>query len=60
MTQLSDWKFPLTDIRCPTEYLPVCGSDFNTYGSGCHLCVANLKTNGQVTYVRDGPCYMIL
>ncbi|XP_044517598.1 serine protease inhibitor Kazal-type 7-like [Gracilinanus agilis] len=53
-------KFPLETISCPVEYFPVCGSDFITYGNGCHLCVANLKTNGKVNYVHDGPCCRVL
>ncbi|XP_051834927.1 serine protease inhibitor Kazal-type 7 [Antechinus flavipes] len=49
-------KFPVSAIPCPVTYFPVCGSDYMTYGNGCHLCIENLKTNGKVTYLHDGIC----
>uniref|UniRef100_A0A8C5LCV8 Serine peptidase inhibitor, Kazal type 7 (putative) n=1 Tax=Jaculus jaculus TaxID=51337 RepID=A0A8C5LCV8_JACJA len=35
-------KYPVVAIPCPITYLPVCGSDYITYGNECHLCTENL------------------
>ncbi|ELW66455.1 F-box only protein 38 [Tupaia chinensis] len=35
-------KYPVVAIPCPIMYLPVCGSDYITYGNECHLCIENL------------------
>ncbi|XP_040486554.1 serine protease inhibitor Kazal-type 7 [Ursus maritimus] len=35
-------KYPVVAIPCPITYLPVCGSDYITYGNECHLCIENL------------------
>lgn len=35
-------KYPVVAIPCPITYLPVCGSDYITYGNECHLCTETL------------------
>uniref|UniRef100_H0W1R1 Serine peptidase inhibitor Kazal type 7 n=1 Tax=Cavia porcellus TaxID=10141 RepID=H0W1R1_CAVPO len=35
-------KYPVVAIPCPITYLPVCGSDYITYGNECHLCTESL------------------
>ncbi|XP_006204689.1 serine protease inhibitor Kazal-type 7 [Vicugna pacos] len=49
-------KYPLVAIPCPITYLPVCGSDYITYGNECHLCIENLKSNGKVQLLHEGKC----
>lgn len=31
-------KYPVVAIPCPIENIPVCGSDYITYGNKCKLC----------------------
>ncbi|KAL6041225.1 hypothetical protein STEG23_022931, partial [Scotinomys teguina] len=31
-------KYPVVAIPCPIENVPVCGSDYITYGNKCKLC----------------------
>ncbi|XP_004697131.1 serine protease inhibitor Kazal-type 7 [Echinops telfairi] len=49
-------KYPVVAIPCPITYLPVCGSDYITYGNGCHLCTEILRSNGKIQFLHDGPC----
>ncbi|XP_043454438.1 serine protease inhibitor Kazal-type 7 [Prionailurus bengalensis] len=49
-------KYPVVAIPCPITYLPVCGSDYITYGNECHLCIENLKSNGKVQFLHEGAC----
>ncbi|XP_057168222.1 serine protease inhibitor Kazal-type 7 [Ursus arctos] len=49
-------KYPVVAIPCPITYLPVCGSDYITYGNECYLCIENLKTNGKVQLLHEGSC----
>ncbi|XP_025780754.1 serine protease inhibitor Kazal-type 7 [Herpailurus yagouaroundi] len=49
-------KYPVVAIPCPITYLPVCGSDYITYGNECHLCTENLKSNGKVQFLHEGAC----
>ncbi|XP_012908719.1 serine protease inhibitor Kazal-type 7 isoform X1 [Mustela erminea] len=49
-------KYPVVAIPCPITYLPVCGSDYITYGNECHLCIENLKSNGKVQFLHEGSC----
>ncbi|EHH26916.1 hypothetical protein EGK_17000 [Macaca mulatta] len=49
-------KYPVVAIPCPITYLPVCGSDYITYGNECHLCTESLKSNGRVQFLHDGSC----
>ncbi|XP_074257112.1 serine protease inhibitor Kazal-type 7 [Saimiri boliviensis] len=39
-------KYPVVAIPCPITYLPVCGSDYITYGNECHLCTESLTASG--------------
>ncbi|XP_004587620.2 serine protease inhibitor Kazal-type 7 [Ochotona princeps] len=49
-------KYPVVAIPCPITYLPVCGSDYITYGNECHLCTETLKSNGRVQFLHEGTC----
>ncbi|XP_004620635.2 serine protease inhibitor Kazal-type 7 [Sorex araneus] len=49
-------KYPVVAIPCPITYLPVCGSDYITYGNECHLCTETLKTDGKVQFLHEGRC----
>ncbi|XP_006148125.1 serine protease inhibitor Kazal-type 7 [Tupaia chinensis] len=49
-------KYPVVAIPCPIMYLPVCGSDYITYGNECHLCIENLKSEGKVQLLHEGMC----
>ncbi|XP_055286190.1 serine protease inhibitor Kazal-type 7 isoform X2 [Moschus berezovskii] len=49
-------KYPVVAIPCPITYLPVCGSDYITYGNECHLCIENLKSYGKVQFLHEGVC----
>ncbi|KAM6148494.1 serine protease inhibitor Kazal-type 7-like [Erethizon dorsatum] len=49
-------KYPVVAIPCPITYLPVCGSDYITYGNECHLCTEILKSNGKIHLLHEGQC----
>ncbi|XP_075398822.1 serine protease inhibitor Kazal-type 7 [Tenrec ecaudatus] len=49
-------KYPVVAIPCPITYLPVCGTDYITYGNECHLCTESLKSNGKIQFLHDGKC----
>ncbi|XP_004385011.1 serine protease inhibitor Kazal-type 7 [Trichechus manatus latirostris] len=49
-------KYPVVAIPCPITYLPVCGSDYITYGNECHLCTKSLKSNGKIQFLHEGKC----
>ncbi|XP_060042389.1 serine protease inhibitor Kazal-type 7-like [Erinaceus europaeus] len=49
-------KYPVVAIPCPITYLPVCGSDYITYGNECHLCAENLKSEGKIQFLHEGKC----
>ncbi|XP_010625399.1 serine protease inhibitor Kazal-type 7-like [Fukomys damarensis] len=49
-------KYPVVAIPCPITYLPVCGSDYITYGNECHLCTESLKSNGKIQFLHEGQC----
>ncbi|XP_004686617.1 PREDICTED: serine protease inhibitor Kazal-type 7 [Condylura cristata] len=49
-------KYPVVAIPCPITYMPVCGSDYITYGNECHLCIENLKSDGKVQLLHEGKC----
>ncbi|XP_023616986.1 serine protease inhibitor Kazal-type 7-like [Myotis lucifugus] len=51
-----DKKYPVVAIPCPITYLPVCGSDYITYGNECHLCIESLKSDGKVQFLHEGRC----
>merc|ERR1711874_226849 len=46
----------LIATTCPTNQPQVCGSDGNTYDSGCDLEKANCMIPGGVTFANTGPC----
>ncbi|XP_077061279.1 serine peptidase inhibitor, Kazal type 4 [Siphateles boraxobius] len=43
-------------LACPMNLAPVCGSDGNTYGNECLLCVERLRTKSEIVITRDGEC----
>ncbi|XP_066199575.1 serine protease inhibitor Kazal-type 7 [Saccopteryx leptura] len=49
-------KYPVVAIPCPITYMPVCGSDYITYGNECHLCIETLKSHGSVQFLHEGVC----
>ncbi|XP_039946565.1 serine protease inhibitor Kazal-type 4 [Hirundo rustica] len=47
----------LVDLQaCPLLYLPICGTDGNTYASECQLCVEKMKTRQDIRILKDGEC----
>ncbi|XP_055478425.1 serine protease inhibitor Kazal-type 7 isoform X3 [Psammomys obesus] len=49
-------KYPVVAIPCPIENIPVCGSDYITYGNKCKLCTEILRSNGKIQFLREGHC----
>ncbi|XP_008826894.1 serine protease inhibitor Kazal-type 7 [Nannospalax galili] len=49
-------KYPVVAIPCPIENLPVCGSDYITYGNKCKLCTESLRSNGKIQFLHEGHC----
>ncbi|KFU92137.1 Chymotrypsin inhibitor, partial [Chaetura pelagica] len=41
---------------CPLLYLPVCGTDGNTYSNECLLCMQQMKTRQDIRILKDGEC----
>ncbi|XP_030804182.1 serine protease inhibitor Kazal-type 2 [Camarhynchus parvulus] len=41
---------------CPRDYHPVCGTDGETYGNECVLCLANSEDHTHIEIVRKGHC----
>ncbi|NXO32243.1 ICHY inhibitor, partial [Cisticola juncidis] len=47
----------LADLQaCPLLYLPICGTDGNTYANECQLCVEKMKTRQDIRILKDGEC----
>ncbi|NXD45308.1 ICHY inhibitor, partial [Copsychus sechellarum] len=47
----------LADVQaCPLLYLPICGTDGNTYANECQLCVEKMKTRQDIRILKDGEC----
>ncbi|KAM4875244.1 serine protease inhibitor Kazal-type 7-like [Thomomys bottae] len=49
-------KYPVVAIPCPITYLPVCGTNYITYGNSCLLCAEVLKSGGKVQLLHEGQC----
>uniref|UniRef100_A0A8C0UU43 Kazal-like domain-containing protein n=1 Tax=Cyanistes caeruleus TaxID=156563 RepID=A0A8C0UU43_CYACU len=41
---------------CPRDYHPVCGTNGETYGNECVLCLANREDNTNIEILRRGHC----
>ncbi|NWS15934.1 ICHY inhibitor, partial [Pachyramphus minor] len=47
----------MVDLQaCPLLYLPICGTDGNTYANECQLCVEQMKTRQDIRILKDGEC----
>ncbi|NXU95348.1 ICHY inhibitor, partial [Xiphorhynchus elegans] len=47
----------MVDLQaCPLLYLPICGTDGNTYANECQLCVEKMKTRQDIRILKDGEC----
>uniref|UniRef100_A0A8C2VGQ8 Tomoregulin-1 n=2 Tax=Chinchilla lanigera TaxID=34839 RepID=A0A8C2VGQ8_CHILA len=44
-------------LQCHTNYIPVCGSNGDTYQNECFLRRAACKHQKEITVVARGPCY---
>ncbi|XP_038626645.1 tomoregulin-1 [Tachyglossus aculeatus] len=44
-------------FQCHTNYVPVCGSNGDTYQNECFLRRASCKHQKEITVVARGPCY---
>lgn len=44
-------------FQCHTNYIPVCGSNGDTYQNECYLRRAACKQQRDITMVTRGPCY---
>lgn len=44
-------------LQCHTNYIPVCGSNGDTYQNECFLRRAACKHQKDITVVARGPCY---
>uniref|UniRef100_A0A8B9N9G0 Kazal-like domain-containing protein n=1 Tax=Accipiter nisus TaxID=211598 RepID=A0A8B9N9G0_9AVES len=48
---------PFFLLNCHTNYIPVCGSNGDTYQNECFLRRAACKHQKEITVVSRGPCY---
>lgn len=44
------------DIKCSSEFMPVCGSNGKTYANGCVLEVEACQQEREITVVKEGEC----
>ncbi|XP_005484686.1 serine protease inhibitor Kazal-type 2 [Zonotrichia leucophrys gambelii] len=44
------------NYMCPRDYHPVCGTDGETYGNECVLCLANREDHTRIEIAHKGHC----
>ncbi|NXP68903.1 IOVO protein, partial [Chloropsis cyanopogon] len=44
------------ELLCSKDLSPICGTDWVTYDSECHLCARNLEAASRVGKKTDGEC----